>query len=108
MKSPDLKYAKLNIVHLKKGKRIQNTDNLKEFFEEINKKIKGMRGFIIMDNLENMQETIVITFWETKEDMDEYYRADNKLLSDFVLKSAANFESSPARKDYEITDLYIY
>ena len=51
MKSPDIKYAKLNIVHLKKGKRIQNTDNLKEFFEEINKKIKGMRGFIIMDNL---------------------------------------------------------
>ena len=51
---------------------------------------------------------IVITFWETKEDMDEYYRADNKLLSDFVLKSAHNFESSPVRKDYEITDLYIY
>jgi len=40
--------------------------------------------------------------------MDEYYRADNKLLSDFVLKSAPNFESSPVRKDYEITDLYIY
>jgi len=108
MKSPYLKYAKLNIVYLKKGKRIQNTDNLKEFFEGINKKIKGMRGFIIMDNLENMQETIVITFWETKEDMDEYYRADNKLLSDFVLKSEANFESSPVRKDYEISDLKIY
>ena len=84
MKSPDLKYAKLNLVHLKKGKRTQNTDNLKEFFEGINKKIKGMRGFIIMDNLENMQETMVITLWETKEDMDEYYHADNKLLSDFV------------------------
>ena len=108
MKSPDLKYAKLNIVHLKKGKRTQNTDNLKEFFEEINNKVKGMRGFIIMDSIENMQETIVITLWQTKEDMDEYYRADNKMLSDFVLKSAANFESSPVRKNYEITDLYIY
>jgi|SRR5687767_2515336 len=108
MKSPDLKYAKLNIVHLKKGKRTQNTDNLKEFFEAINKTIKGMRGFIIMDSIENMQETIVITLWQTKEDMDEYYRADNKMLSDLVLKSAANFESSPVRKDYEITDLCIY
>ena len=67
-----------------------------------------MRGFIIMDNLENMQETMVITLWETKKDMDEYYRADNKLLSDFVLKSEANFESSPVRKDYEISDLKIY
>jgi len=108
MKSPDLKYAKLNIVNLKEGKRIQNTDNLKEFFEGINKKVKGMRGYIIMDNLENMQETMVITLWETKKDMDEYYRADNKLLSDFVLKSEANFESSPVRKDYEISDLKIY
>jgi hypothetical protein len=61
-----------------------------------------------MDNLENMQETMVITLWETKEDMNEYYRADNKLLSDFVLKSATNFESSPVRKDYEISDLKIY
>ena len=61
-----------------------------------------MRGFIIMDNLENMQETMVITLWETKEDMD------NKFLSDFVLKSAANFESSPVRKDYGISDLKIY
>jgi len=51
---------------------------------------------------------MVITLWETKEDMDEYYRADNKLLSDFVLKSEANFESSPVRKDYEISDLKIY
>jgi hypothetical protein len=59
MKSLDLKYAKLNIVNLKKGKRIQNTDNLKEFFKGINKKVKGMRGYIIMDNLENMQETTV-------------------------------------------------
>lgn len=108
MKSPDLKYAKLNMVHLKKGKRTQNMDNLKEFFEEINNKVKGMRGFIIMDSIENMQETIVITLWQTREDMDEYYRADNKILSDFVQKSAANFESSPVRKDYEITDLYIY
>jgi len=108
MKSPDLKYAKLNIVNLKEGKRIQNTDNLKEFFEGINKKVKGMRGYIIMDNVENMQETMVITLWETKKDMDEYYHADNKLLSDFVLKSEANFESSPVRKDYEISDLKIY
>lgn len=108
MKSPDLRYAKVNVVHLKKGKRRQNTGYLKEFFEQINKKVKGMRGFIVMDSLENTQETIVITLWESKESMDEYYRADNKLLSDFVLKSAANFESSPVRKDYEITDLYIY
>lgn len=108
MKSPDLKYAKVNLVQLKKGKRRQNTDNLKEFFDHINKKTKSMRGFMIMDSLENTQETIVITLWETKEDMDEYYRADNKLLSDFVLKSSANFESSPTRKDYEITDLNIF
>ena len=108
MKATEINYVKLNIVNLKKGKREQNTQNLREFFEGINKKIKGMKGFIIMDNLENAQETVVVTFWETKEDMDKYYREDNKLLSDLVIKSGVNFESSPIRKDYEITGLEIY
>lgn len=108
MKATEINYVKLNIVNLKKGKRVQNTQNLREFFEGINKKIKGMKGFIIMDNLENAQETVVVTLWETKEDMDKYYREDNKLLSDLVIKSCVNFESLPIRKDYEITGLDIY
>ena len=108
MKATEINFVKLNIVHLKKGKRVQNTQNLREFFEAINKKIKGMKGFIIMDNLQNAQETVVVTLWETKEDMDKYYREDNKLLSDLVIKSRANFESLPIRKDYEITGLDIY
>ena len=108
MKATEINFVKLNIVHLKKGKRVQNTQNLREFFEGINKKIKGMKGFIIMDNLENAQETVVLTLWETKEDMDKYYHEDNKLLSDLVIKSGVNFESWPIRKDYEITGLEIY
>ena len=108
MKATEINFVKLNIVHLKKGKRVQNTQNLREFFEGINKKIKGMKGFIIMDNLENAQETVVLTLWETKEDMDKYYHEDNKLLSDLVIKSGVNLESSPIRKDYEITGLEIY
>ena len=86
MNATEINFVKLNIVHLKKGKRVQNTQNLREFFEGINKKIKGMKGFIIMDNLQNAQETVVVTLWETKEDMDKYYREDNKLLSDLVIK----------------------
>ena len=45
MKATEINFVKLNIVHLKKGKRVQNTQNLREFFEGINKKIKGTKIF---------------------------------------------------------------
>jgi hypothetical protein len=31
---------------------------------------RGMKGFVIMDSLKDSQESIVLTFWETKDDMD--------------------------------------
>ncbi|HJY15028.1 MAG TPA: hypothetical protein VJ225_03290 [Nitrososphaeraceae archaeon] len=106
--SSKIKYVKLNILHLKQGKRDQNTKLLREFFEKINGKIKGMKGCLVIDNLVDSQETIVITFWETKGDMDKYYRSDNRVLSDFVLKAKSNFEGVPERRDYIVTELDIY
>ena len=37
-----------------------------------------------MENIENDRETIVLTFWETKEDIENYYSKDNKILYDLV------------------------
>ncbi len=39
-----------------------------------------------MDSLEDPSESIVLTFWETKEEMDNFYQVDNRLLSDLVEK----------------------
>lgn len=108
MNTSEIKYAKLNIVHLKKRKREQNNELLRGFFEKINGKVKGMKGCLVIDNLGDPQETIVLTFWVTKKDMDKYYRAGNKLLSDFVVKAKSNFERVPERKDYVVTKIDIY
>lgn len=104
----EIKYVKLNTVHLMKGKREKNTKLLKEFFEKIDRRVKGMKGYAIMESREDPQETIVVTFWETKEHMDKYYRPDNSVLSEFILRAKFNFEKAPERKDYFVSKLDIY
>jgi heme-degrading monooxygenase HmoA len=67
---PDLiKYVKYNKAHLKAGKRDGNTSMLLEYFEEYEGKVKGMKGYVVMDNIQDPQESIVLTFWDTKEDI---------------------------------------
>ena len=78
-----IKYVKHNKVRIKADiKREEITKMLLEFFEEIKEKSTGMKGFMVMDDLEDLQESIVLTFWERKEDMDSFYKPENKALSD--------------------------
>lgn len=98
-----IKYVKHNKVRLKTGKtREKTTRVLLEFFKEIEKKPTGMKGFMIMDDLQDQQESIVLTFWERKEDMDSFYKSDNKLLGNLVEKLKPSFEQMPVRKDYQV------
>jgi hypothetical protein len=60
-----IKYVKHNKVRLKTGETKEKTSRvLLEFFKEIEKKPTGMKGFMIMDDLQDQQESIVLTFWE--------------------------------------------
>jgi heme-degrading monooxygenase HmoA len=61
-----------------------------------------MKGFVVMDNIQNPQESIVLTFWDNKEDMDAFCQPDNKILSDLVDKLKPSFEQLPERKDYQV------
>ena len=97
-----IKYVKNNRVKLKTGKREETTKVLLEFFKEVEGKATGMRGFVVMDGIQDLQESIVLTFWETKEDMDAFYQPDNRTLSDLVEKLKPSFEEPPIRKDYQI------
>ena len=98
-----INYAKLNTVRIKVGiKREEITKTLLEFFEEIKDKPTGMTGFMILDDLQDIQESVVLTFWERKEDMDSFYKPENNLLSDLVEKLNPSFEQLPVRKDYHI------
>jgi hypothetical protein len=55
-----------------------------------------------LENVENNRETIVVTFWETREDMENYYSKYNNILSDLVEKVKPIFEQMPEKSDYKI------
>ncbi|HEX5978482.1 MAG TPA: hypothetical protein VFY68_14465 [Nitrososphaeraceae archaeon] len=61
-----------------------------------------MKGYAILENIENDRETIILTFWEAREDMETYYSKDNNILSDLVEKIKPIFEQIPERSDYKI------
>jgi heme-degrading monooxygenase HmoA len=98
-----IKYAKHNKVRIKADiKRQEITKMLLNFFEEIKDKPIGMKGFMVMDDLQDIQESVVLTFWESREDMDYFYKLQNKILSDLVEKLNPSFEQLPVRKDYHV------
>ena len=74
-----IKYVKHNKVRIKTGvKREEITEILLKFFEEIEEKATGMKGFMVMDDLQDIQEYVVLTFWERRKDMDSFYKPENK------------------------------
>ena len=61
-----------------------------------------------MENIENDRETIVLTFWENREDMEKYYSKNNNILSELVEKVKPMFDQMPERSDYKIALFEIY
>ena len=102
LKNINLEYIKLNRVKLKEGSQKKVTEIFKEFFEDIKGTLKGLKGYAILENMENDREIVVLTFWETREDMENYYSKDNKILWDLVDKVKPMFEQMPERSDYKI------
>lgn len=98
------KYIKHNKARFKTGKREEGTKILTNFFNEYKNQIKGLKGFIIMNNVENTQETIALTFWETKEDMDTYHKLNNKWFSIITERIKPLFEELPERSNYILFD----
>jgi heme-degrading monooxygenase HmoA len=102
-----IKYVKHNKVRIKAGiKREEITKILLEFFEEIKEKATGMKGFMVMDDLQDLRESIILTFWERK-DMDSFYNSDNNVLSNLVEKLKPSFEQQPVRKDYHVSKIQV-
>ena len=102
-----MQFIKYNKVLVKPGKRDDSTEAILEFFKVVQTKDTQMKGFIVMNSLEDPSESIVLTFWETKKDMDEFYQKDNHLLSDLVEKLKPSFEIIPERKSYQVSDFKI-
>lgn len=96
--------VKHNRAKIKAGKREESTKMLLDFFKQQQDKAKGLSGYLVLENMMDEQESIVITFWQTKEDMDSFYRPDNKILSEFVEKVKPLFQVLPERSDHIVRD----
>lgn len=66
-----------------------------------------MKGYAILENIENDRETVVLTFWDKKENMVNYYSEDNDRLRDLVEKVKPMFERLPERNSYKISSFEI-
>ena len=103
----NIKYVKHNRARIKTGSRSDSTRMLLEFFGQLQGKVKGLSGYLVLDNIKDEQESIVLTFWQTKEDMDIFYRPDNKILSDFVERAKPFFEQLPERSDHVVVKAFL-
>ena len=97
----EFKYIKHNKARFKLDKR-EGTKILTDFFNEYENQIKGFKGFIIMNSVDDSQETIALTFWETKEDMDAYHKLNNKWFNIITERIKPLFEQLPKRSDYTL------
>ena len=97
--------VKLNRVTLKHGMREKATRKFKEFFATIQGKEKGFKGFMILENEKDSHETLVLTLWNSRGDMDNYYSNTNKSLSSLVNEVKPMFEKMPERITYYVASL---
>lgn len=103
-----LKYVKHNKIRLKEDSQEKTTEIFREFLNDIRGTADGLKGHAILENVENKRETIVLTFWDKKEDMENYYTKDNNLLQELVEKVKPMFEQLPERTSYKISSLEMY
>jgi hypothetical protein len=105
---PNIKYVKHNKVRFKSMEnRDKGTKMFIEFFGSIRKEDAGkeMRGHMILDSTSDLQESIILTFWETREDMDKFYSLQNKALTNLVERAKPLFEKMPERTDHAVSEL---
>ncbi len=106
--TPDIKYSKHNRVRFKSSvDRDKGRNMFTEFFGNIRREELGneMRGHIILDSISDIRESIILTFWETREDMDKFYSPHNKALASLVERAKPLFEKMPERTDYAVSEL---
>ena len=78
-----------------------------EFFGSIKKQEFGkeMIGHIILDSKNDLRESLILTFWTTREDMDKFYSPQNKALASLLERAKPLFEKMPERTDYAVSEL---
>jgi hypothetical protein len=105
---PNIRYSKHNKVRFKSLEdRDKGRMMFAEFFNSMKKEEFGkyMKGHIILESTGDIQESIILTFWETREDMDKFYSMQNRGLANLVERAKPLFEKMPERTDYTVSGL---
>jgi hypothetical protein len=104
---PNIKFVKYNGIRFKcvRNREI-GTRMFMNFFDNARKEHTGkeIEGHIILDSTINLQESIVLTFWRTKEEMDKFYSFKNTALANLVESAMPLFEGMPKRADYAVSE----
>lgn len=100
-----INFVKLNRVRFRDGMRENATTKFREFFASIQGKVSGFKGYTILENSDDNNETLVLTYWKSKEDMDNYYSNGNSSLSSLVEEVKPMFEKMPERISYNVVSL---
>ena len=103
----NVKYIKRNDIRLKTGKTEDFNKILLQFLGNLEGKVKGLRGSVVMNRTSNESEMIVLTLWESEYDMEVFYHPSNRAFSEFVDRASSLFESKPERTDYAVSSLRI-
>jgi hypothetical protein len=97
-------FAKLNKVRSKAGMQEKNKNLLLKFLGSLDTEANRPKGYLVLDNLVDTQEIIVLTLWETKVQMTQFYSPNNPALSNFVKNTQEFMEQPPQRSDYEVVE----
>ena len=98
-----VKYVKRNDVRLKTGRREEFNETLSQFLGSVEGKVKGLKGFLVMNHTTDENEMMVLTLWESEYDMEVFYHPSNKAFGEFVDRASPLFESKPKRTDYAVS-----
>jgi heme-degrading monooxygenase HmoA len=67
---------------------------------------KGLKGFLLMESLNDQNEVINLTFWKTKEDYDAYYSQD-KTYAAILEKTVSLSDGAVEMTDYTLANFRI-
>jgi heme-degrading monooxygenase HmoA len=81
----NVKYVKRNDVRLKSGKTGEFNRILLQFLGNLEGKVKGLKGSVVMNHTSDENEIIVLTLWETEYDMEVFYHPSNMAFSAMLL-----------------------
>jgi heme-degrading monooxygenase HmoA len=103
----NVKYVKRNDIRLKAGKSEEFNKLLLQFLGSLEGKVKGLKGFVVMNDTTDENAMMVLTLWESEYDMEVFYHPSNRAFSGFVDRASPLFESKPERTDYEVSSFRI-